>query len=566
MTGKIEDAKNVAMRIVGGTAGNDGSESHGGTSNLMQLANSSSSVSGTKFNRDLRTLLFTRAGENENFENTVIDFLKIIDTPLENRFAPGAISTADAISYPTTTGQTLLHLAVFMKLPALVNFLLKRHADIDVRDRNGYTPLHFAALSASEECARILVEAGADRAIVNAAGKTAEEIAPAGLFDNIVLKFSSPFGDNYQGESDDGDVESETNYDEDDEEADWGDAEGEDSDDEGTKVHRGRFFRKGPPKRSVHKSTPPPVSVNASGRSTPRRSVDISRAATPPPSLPLPDKKVDMSDESLLPPPSEKAVMDAKQTASIIDFFQRTFSQLPPAAGILPNRFYLNKPQLPPLPKNLPEFAHKSWNSIPQIPLILIPIPTWFSFRSVIGDSGTEEGVVDSGAKSEATRENMPPSPGEWKAFWEKWMTMAIVTTAKQQQQDPVQSEDMPPPEYTPRAEETPANIGSQDKDKALANPSTFIATDAPQKLDEQVLQEAPVTTSPASVSRPHSHPVGYDNTPVPAEEVAAYTYQPLYRRRREREFFFFNIQLTRNINMEMMQMTVCSLCSGYQY
>ncbi len=98
MTGKIEDAKNVAMRIVGGNSGNDGSDSHGSTSNLMQLASSPISSSSTTLNRDLRSLLYARAGETDDFEITVIDFLSVVDTPLESRLTPSAVPTAEAIS------------------------------------------------------------------------------------------------------------------------------------------------------------------------------------------------------------------------------------------------------------------------------------------------------------------------------------------------------------------------------------------------------------------------------------------------------------------------------------
>ncbi|KAG6850955.1 hypothetical protein H0H93_005824 [Arthromyces matolae] len=157
MTGKIEDAKNVAMRIVGG---GDSSESqNGNNSNMMQLASSVNT-------RNLRPLLLSRTGESEDFEATLIDFLKVLDTPLDHPI-PNSISTSDAISHTTSSGQTLLHLSAFLDFPSLVTLLVKHGIDLDVRDRNGYTALHFAALSKSDACARILLDAGADREIVN---------------------------------------------------------------------------------------------------------------------------------------------------------------------------------------------------------------------------------------------------------------------------------------------------------------------------------------------------------------------------------------------------------------
>jgi uncharacterized protein len=142
MTGKIEDAKNVAMRIIG-NAGGDGSDSQGGNNgSIMQLAPLSTT-------RDLRPLLFARAGENDNFESLIVDFLGIINTPLGDS-ASNSISTLDAIAHTSASGrQTLLHFASFL---GFSSFLVKHGADLDVRDRNA---LHFATISRSSSCTSI---------------------------------------------------------------------------------------------------------------------------------------------------------------------------------------------------------------------------------------------------------------------------------------------------------------------------------------------------------------------------------------------------------------------------
>lgn len=540
MTGKIEDAKNVAMRIVGGNTGGDISDSRGSSSNHMQLC--SSPAGSITLNRDLRSLLFIRAGETENFENAVVDFLSILDTPLEFGVAPDAIPTTDAISHPTTTGQTLLHLAAFMKFPTLVNFLVERGADIDARDKNGFTPLHFAVLSSTEECIRILVQAGADREIVNSMGKTAEEIASPGFFDNVLPRFSPPFGEVCYEESDgsrDGDVESEVDRDEEDEEAEWGDAEEEEEGDGGEdEVRIRRLLRRRASKRAMRRSAA--ASNNVSERGTPRRSVDISRAPTPPPPSPFSEKKSETSskpDDLTIeaPPPNEKSAVDVKQTASFVEVIQRTLSQLPPATGIIPNIPYLPKPQFPGFP-NLPDFGGMPWGALPQIPMVFpvfVPTPAWPSFLGGSDESGSEKGgVKDEKRSKEGTEgaENKTPNAREWRAIWEKWLALAIATTAKQGQVQAV--DDVPPPEYTPRAEDVLVNVGiHKGKGKAKApasSPSTSAATvDASQQTEMEITREAPVVTSTAGSSRSHSHPMGYDNTPIPAEEVNAYTYQP---------------------------------------
>lgn len=177
MTGKIEDAKNVAMRIVGNVG--DGSAMQTDTpatdNNPMMQATSAA--------RSLRPLLLGQTGENEDFQTRIIKFLSIMDAPID---LPGSqsIPLNRVVSHPSPNGQTLLHLASFLGFDALVRFLVDRDVDLDVRDRNGYTALHFAAISGSKACVVALVTAGADLEIVNAAGKTPQEVSVSdGLFD-----------------------------------------------------------------------------------------------------------------------------------------------------------------------------------------------------------------------------------------------------------------------------------------------------------------------------------------------------------------------------------------------
>ncbi|XP_006460767.1 hypothetical protein AGABI2DRAFT_220937 [Agaricus bisporus var. bisporus H97] len=526
MTGKVEDARNVAMRIVGGNTGNDGSDSNGSVSNLMQLA--STPAGSTSFGRDLRSLLYIRAGETENFESTVLNFLSVLDAPLEGELASGAIATAEAISHPTTTGQTLLHLAAFMKLTTLVQFLVNHDADIDVRDRNGFTALHFASLVGAEECARILVRAGADREIVNSLGKTAEEIATPGLFDGIIYP-----GRVYREEFDDGD-EGDVELEEDDEEGvEWGDVEEDRKAEETIRS----ILRKRTPKHISKKGG------MTSGHGTPKRSVHVSRAATPPVAPLFPEVKSDNMKgslpkdvSSLSPPSNEKATADVKQTASLVEVIQRTFAQLPPAAGIIPNLPSLTnipKPQFP----NLPDFGSMPWNSLPQIPMIFpvfVPMPAWPSFLG--GSDGEKGGANGEDFKAEGVRDTEIPSVGEWKAVWEKWLTLVIATTARQQQQGQVM-EDMPPPEYTPRAQDIAAEKESgEGKGKAKAS-SPAPAADISRGEELESLREiSAVQTSSAGSSRLRPHSVGYDDAPLPAEEVKAYTYRPSTKQKLRRK------------------------------
>jgi ankyrin repeat protein len=77
-----------------------------------------------------------------------------------------------------------LHVAAEMGDVAKVKSLLAAGADVNARDEDGDTPLHFAARMGSDdegakysEVARVLIAAGATGSIQNKEGKTAFDVA-----------------------------------------------------------------------------------------------------------------------------------------------------------------------------------------------------------------------------------------------------------------------------------------------------------------------------------------------------------------------------------------------------
>lgn len=466
MTGKIEDAKNVAMRIVG-NAGNDNIDSSKNNTGMMQLSSSTAM-------RDLRPLLFVR-GENDNFENRIINLLSVIDTPMDTS-APRSIPTDVAISHPSQGGQTLLHLAVFLSLSSLTKFLIKHGADVDARDRNGYTALHFAALSHSRECGAILLQAGADPEIVNACGKTPNEIASLGFF-----KRGDAFFDNADSDVDRSDGE----------DADFGDAEEED-DDHMQRIIERRVFR-----RSLRSGT---------NKGLHRRSVDVSRAATPSPAVE--DKPIDTDKKGDDHPDvtGEVDVADAKRVVSFMEMIQRTLAQIPATQGIIPQ---LPLPHLP----NLPDLPAVPWGALPQIPMVFpvfVPMmPNWPAFL------GGEHAPGDGTDKIPGQGDQVAPNMGavalraaqEWRATWEKWVALAMATTARQQ------TEELPPPVYTPRATEG---------ETGQTLPSTASSSNTAESATLLHLVD--------------SRPLGYDDTPLPDQVIEQYAYQPANTQMQQRK------------------------------
>ncbi|KAF4621321.1 hypothetical protein D9613_000481 [Agrocybe pediades] len=465
MTGKIEDAKNVAMRIVG-NAGHDSSDINNNNSGMMQLSMSPSTGS----------LPFVRSGNSNDFEKRIIDLLSVMDTPMDE-LTPRGIPTPDAISYQSASGQTLLHLATFLELPSLTRFLVSHGADLDARDRNGYTPLHFAALTRSGACISILLQAGADVEIVNSLGKTAEEISVNGPFETVTYA------------SDDSDSDRECS---DDEEAELGDAEEDDD------VPIRRISKKRISRRSSR------LNIRQSGRGTPRRSVDVSRAATPPPNVPTPTIPNDEKATTQAKVKDDAHVADAKRAASFMEkMIQRTLAQIPATQGIIPNMPQLPLPHLP----NLPDLPAVPWGALPQIPMVFpvfVPMmPHWPSFLS--GETATDAAAQRIPTEGDDTTRNMGTAAlraaQEWRATWEKWVALAVASTAGQQQ-----AEDLPPPIYTPRAGE----------DEVTKNPAGQESVELPETV-----------TSSSSPSSREIRPVGYDSTPVPDQVVESFGYQP---------------------------------------
>ncbi|ORY73860.1 hypothetical protein BCR35DRAFT_306973 [Leucosporidium creatinivorum] len=212
MTGRLEDASAVAMRIVGNNqqggaaGGSTGGSRHASptgtttydTAGLAQTLNAAASSvynspnssrpssrahsrRGSLNDSNLPPPLpySTSGGEARNFEGIVIKFLSLLD--LDPSLIPGSApslpSSQPPISHLNSQDHNLLHLATVLGFHRLVQFLLARGIDYDSPDRNGFTPLHFAALYGRVAIARQLIDAGAQANARNLAGKTALDIA-----------------------------------------------------------------------------------------------------------------------------------------------------------------------------------------------------------------------------------------------------------------------------------------------------------------------------------------------------------------------------------------------------
>ena len=466
MTGKIEDARNIAMRIVGNTGGPepDGSMHAGGA---MQLSSH---------------LLLGRAGDNREFEKTLIDFLTVLDVSTNTSSAPPDYAF---MSKPTASGQTLLHLAVLARFPSLAKFLIAHDIDVDARDQNGCTALFLAALTNSAECARTLVDAGAALDVVNAAGKTPAEVGPTGFFDFI--------GSESERSSESGDC------DEDEAAWGWGDGEEESDSEIDARPIRKRGGRKGASHRAPKsRSTPAPTSAT--------HEVPQGTNANHKPSSSSAEKK---TIEAGL------GAADEKQAATFVETLYRTLAQLQHPQGMIaniPNLPLLHMPNLPGL------HGMPAWGTITQIPVfpVLVPIQQLWNERR---GRGADEKPEDAGAEQngqQAARMSVL-SAQDWKAFWEKWMQQATATRN-------ADMHDSPPPAYTPRSTDGSAPL---DPDAKESVPVAAAEVASAATAAEPAASEVESELERSGAERAATRQVGYGDAAVPEAEVQLYGYRP---------------------------------------
>ena len=154
MTGKMEDVRDLARRIVG-----DGPSSWG--------APGHSPTEGTGGNQQVNG--FNAATFGIDVEATLLRCLDLIDLD-DSPHMP-------RLNLRRTSGQTMLHLACSLDLHRFVAALLARGANPEPRDKGGFTPMHFAALHNYPQIVRRLILSGADPTVRSLVGLTPSDMA-----------------------------------------------------------------------------------------------------------------------------------------------------------------------------------------------------------------------------------------------------------------------------------------------------------------------------------------------------------------------------------------------------
>jgi hypothetical protein len=150
MNGKLEDARNIAMRIVG----NDNNPSGGSTPN---------------------------GGHGlANHEQVTLRCIELV-TRNEGKMPNWQLRNNE--------GQTMMHLAASLGYYRVISALISQGARIDLQDVNGMTPLHFAALRGRRRIVKKLLRCHADpfnrtlsdQTVMGIASESVEDLLPYGM-------------------------------------------------------------------------------------------------------------------------------------------------------------------------------------------------------------------------------------------------------------------------------------------------------------------------------------------------------------------------------------------------
>lgn len=166
MNGRLEDARDIAKRIIGSNTGLD-------TEQLQQrLSNTCNSHSSSVPPHELEYLLMCCFDLMDRF-----DFNG--DTP--------------TWELRNNEGQTILHLAAILGLDEVCSELVDRGAQTDARDKNGLTPLHFATLYAHDDLIHLLMDDPSELLQKAYTGQTALDLAGDKLSEGLFNKYIKPF-------------------------------------------------------------------------------------------------------------------------------------------------------------------------------------------------------------------------------------------------------------------------------------------------------------------------------------------------------------------------------------
>lgn len=146
MNGKLEDAKNIAKRIVG----TDNSSISGANTTSPSPNQHTMNQANIEWFDSAHKAVERLTKSDLSTEEILINFLSLVDLPNCPIIIPNwQLSNGQ--------GQTLLHLASLKKYSQLIKFLITHGCKIDVKDNQGLTPLFLASMCGYRDLIQIFI-------------------------------------------------------------------------------------------------------------------------------------------------------------------------------------------------------------------------------------------------------------------------------------------------------------------------------------------------------------------------------------------------------------------------
>ncbi|GME98312.1 unnamed protein product [[Candida] boidinii] len=191
MNGKLEDAKNIAKRIIGnnntngsgnGEAVNSGANSTGtgggGASTSMDTSISQDNSDYELWLEQASAKIEQLSKSGFNYEQILIKFLSMLQLPNSPISQPNwAICNNE--------GQTLLHLACLKNYYKLSLFLLHRGSKVNFHDVNNLSPLHYSLINGNRDLFKLLIKYKANLSVKIKNGVTIRDLADSNILDLI---------------------------------------------------------------------------------------------------------------------------------------------------------------------------------------------------------------------------------------------------------------------------------------------------------------------------------------------------------------------------------------------
>jgi len=108
-----------------------------------------------------------------DLQRLIMDFIELLD----KEYGQNPNLVKGKLSLTSESKRTLLHVSAALGFHQVVKALVDHRVDLNLRDMSGFGALHYAALNGRFECAKLLVDGGANIETMDRWGLLAQEVA-----------------------------------------------------------------------------------------------------------------------------------------------------------------------------------------------------------------------------------------------------------------------------------------------------------------------------------------------------------------------------------------------------